>query len=90
MSSAIDAAVFQGLGHVAVDDPQGQPFDDGRLADARLADQHGIVLRAAREDLDHAADFLVAADDRIELACRARSTRSMPYFSKAWNLSSGF
>ena len=63
-----DALVLEAFGHVALDDPQGEAFGDGRLADARLADQHGIVLRAAREDLDHAADFLIAADDRIELA----------------------
>jgi hypothetical protein len=29
---------------------------------------HGIVLGAAREDLDHAADLLVAPDHRVELA----------------------
>ena len=45
-----------------------EPFDDRRLADARLADEHGVVLRAPREHLDHAADFLVAADHRVELA----------------------
>ena len=38
------------------------------MPDAGLADQNRIVLRAAREDLDHAPDLLVAADDRIELA----------------------
>ena len=43
------------LGHVAVDDPLGQALDDGRLADARLAQQHGVVLRAAAEDLDRRA-----------------------------------
>ena len=63
-----DALVLQALRHVALHDPQGEPFGDGRLADARLADQHRIVLRAARKHLDHAADFLVAADHRIELA----------------------
>ncbi len=60
--------VLQALRHVAIDDPEGQPFGDRRLADAGLADEHGIVLRAAREHLDGAADLLVAADDRIELA----------------------
>ena len=44
------------------------PFDDGGLADARLADQHGVVLRAARQDLHHALDLGLAADDRVELA----------------------
>ena len=65
-----DALVLQALRHVALHDAQRQPFGDGRLADARFADQHRIVLRAAREDLDHAADFRVAADDRIEFAAR--------------------
>ena len=45
-----------------------RPFDDRRLADAGLADQHRVVLRAPRQDLDHAADLVVAADHRIELA----------------------
>ena len=60
--------VLQAFRHVAVDDAQRQAFDDRGLADARLADQHRIVLGAARQHLDGAADFLVAADDRIELA----------------------
>ncbi len=46
----------------------GQPLGDGRLADARLADEDGVVLRPAAEHLDHAADLVVAADDRVELA----------------------
>ena len=54
--------------HIAVDDPQREAFDNRRLADARLADQHGIVLRPAGEHLNDAADFFIAADDRIELA----------------------
>ena len=64
--------VLQALGHVAIDDAQRQAFGDGGLADAGLADQHGIVLGAARQHLDGAADFLVAADDRIELAFARR------------------
>ena len=60
--------VLEALGHVAVDDAQGEALDDGGLADARLADQDGVVLGAAGEHLDGAADLLVAADDRIELA----------------------
>ena len=64
-----DHAPFaQRLGHVAGDDPLGQALDDRGLADAGLADQHGVVLGAAREHLDHAADLLVAADHRVELA----------------------
>ncbi len=45
-----------------------QAFDDRGLADARLADQHRIVLGAAGQNLDGAADFLVTTNDRIELA----------------------
>ena len=60
--------VLERLRHVAIDDALRQPFDDRRLADARLADQHGIVLGAPRQHLDGAADLVVAADDRIELA----------------------
>jgi hypothetical protein len=64
--------VAQAFGHVAVDDAQGQSFGDGRLADARLADQNRVVLGAPRQDLDAAADFLVATDDRVELALARR------------------
>jgi hypothetical protein len=60
--------VAQRLGHVAVDDALREPLDDRRLADARLADEHRVVLRPAREHLDDAADLLVAADHRVELA----------------------
>jgi hypothetical protein len=77
------ALVLQRLRHVAVDDAQRQPLDDGGLADAGLADQHGVVLGAARQHLDGAADLLVAADHRVELAAPARppSGRAHTFFS---------
>ena len=59
---------LQRFRHVAIDDAQRQAFGNRRLADARFADQHRIVLGAAREDLDGAADLVVTADDRVELA----------------------
>ena len=62
------ALALQTLGHVAVGDAPGEALDDGGLADARLADQHRVVLRAPAEHLDDAADLVVAADDRIDLA----------------------
>ena len=49
-----------------------RPFGDRGLADAGLADQHRIVLGPAGEHLDRAADFLVAADHRVELAVARR------------------
>ena len=63
-----DALALQPLGDVAGDDPLREPLDDRGLADPGVADQDRVVLRAPREHLDHAADLLVAADDRVELA----------------------
>ena len=52
-----DALVLQALGHVAAHDALGQALDDGRLADARLADQDGVVLGPPRQHLDDAPDL---------------------------------
>ena len=41
-----DAFVFQAFRNIPVDNTLGKTFHDGRLANARLADEHGIVLRA--------------------------------------------
>ena len=65
---ADDALVLEAFRHVAAHDALGEALDDGGLADAGLADEDRVVLRAAREHLDDAADLLVAADDRVELA----------------------
>src|SRR5207302_623225 len=53
---------------VAAYDAPAQPFDDRGLADPGLADEDRVVLGATREDLDDAADLVVAADHRVELA----------------------
>ena len=66
----VDLLVLQQLRHVRVGDPLGEALDDGGLADAGLADEHGVVLRAAREDLHDPLDLDLAADDRVELALR--------------------
>ena len=63
-----DLLVLQSFGTSPRTMRPASPSTIGGLADAGLADQDGIVLGAARQHLDHAADFLVAADDRIELA----------------------
>ena len=55
-------------GHVAGDDAAGEALDDGGFADAGFADQYGVVLGAAAEHLDDAANLFVAADDGVELA----------------------
>src|SRR5262249_43519848 len=63
----VDLLALEQFGHLVAGDPRCQPFDDGRLADAGLADQDRVVLRAAREDLHHALDLGLPADDRVEL-----------------------
>jgi hypothetical protein len=44
----------------------GKTLNNGGLSHSRLADEYGIVLGAAREDLHHAADLLVAAYHRVQ------------------------
>ncbi len=63
-----DLLVLEHGRHIAVDDADGQALDDGGLADAGFADQYRIVLGAPAQDLHGAADFLIAADHRIQLA----------------------
>ena len=65
---ADDPLAAEALWDVAVDDPLRESFDDRRLADAGLTDEHRIVLGPAVEHLDDPADLLVTADDRVELA----------------------
>ena len=62
------ALVRERLGHVARDDALGESLRDGRLADARLADERGVVLGPARQDLDDPLDLLLTADDGVDLA----------------------
>src|SRR5699024_6959106 len=65
---ADERLVPQGFGHVSGDDPLGEAFDDGGLADAGITDEDRVVLRSAGEHLHDAAHLLVTADHRVELA----------------------
>ena len=56
------------LGDLVVGDALGEALDDGRLADARLADEHRVVLGAPAEDLHDPLDLGLTADARVELA----------------------
>ena len=60
--------VAQGIGHFIVDDSLSKAFHDGRFTDTRFADQHGVVFRAALQNLHRAANFVITADHRIKLA----------------------
>ena len=61
-----NALVGEEVRHVAVDDLLRQPFDDGRLSDARLANEDRVVLRPAAEDLLHALELVIPPDERVE------------------------
>ena len=60
--------VLQILRHVAAHDALCQTFHDGGLTGTRFTDEDRVVLRAAREDLQYTTDFIVAADDGVELS----------------------
>ncbi len=62
-----DPPFLEGFRDVLRHDPLGEALDDRGLPDAGLPDEDGVVLRPAGEDLDHAADLVVAADHRVEL-----------------------
>src|SRR5213596_2235698 len=64
----VDLLVLQQLRHLAARDALSEALDHGGLADARLADQHRVVLGAAREDLHDPLDLVLTADDGVELA----------------------
>ena len=63
-----EALITQGLRNVARNDALGEAFNDGRLTDARLADQNRVVLGTAGQDLHDAANLVVAADNRVKLS----------------------
>ena len=58
----VELLVLDRLGHLVGGDALRETLDDGGLADARLADEHRVVLGAARQDLHDALDL--AARDR--------------------------
>ena len=62
------AFVLQHLRHVAGNDALRQAFDDSGLSHAGFTDEHGIIFRAAGENLNHSPNLFIAADDRVELA----------------------
>ena len=63
-----DGDVAQARGHVALHDAHGEAFHHGGLADTRLTGEDGVVLPAPGENVDHLADFEIAAQHRIDLA----------------------
>ena len=60
--------VFKGFGDIPRYDSLGKPFNDGCLSDPRFADDDGIILCPAGQDLHDPADLFIAADHRIKLS----------------------
>ena len=60
------------LGDVPPGHHLGQALDDGRLAHARFADQHRIVLGSTGEDLHDPLQFALPSDDRVQLLLGGR------------------
>src|SRR5207302_4141479 len=60
--------VAEDRGDVAIGDAQGEAFDHGRLADARLADENRIVLSSPEEDVDYLPNLEIATEHLIDLA----------------------
>ena len=64
----IDIGLGQNLRDVAFNNAPGQALGDGCLADTGFADQQRVVLAPPAQGLDDALEFLVAADQRVDLA----------------------
>jgi hypothetical protein len=71
------ALVHQRSGDIAVDDALGESFHDGGLADTGFADEGGVVLGAARQNLNDAFNFHLTTDDGVEFFSSALEVRSV-------------
>ena len=67
-----DLLVQQLLRHIRRGDALGQTLGNSRLAHAGLADQNGVILGAAGQNLDDPLNFLFPSDDRVQLALTGR------------------
>ena len=59
---------FERIGHFTGDDALRQAFHNGGFADTGLANQDRVVFATALQHLDGAANFIISANHRIELA----------------------
>ena len=62
-----DFGALEQIRHVVVEEPGGEAFGERRLAHARVADKHRVVLAAPAEDLHRALELVGTANQRIEL-----------------------
>ena len=63
-----DRDVLEHRRNIAGSDAQRKTFDDGGFADACFSGEDGIVLAAAREDVDDLSDFVITAENCINFS----------------------
>ena len=81
--------VLERFRDVAAHDAPRQALGNRRFAHAGFADEHRVVLGAARQHLHHAADFLVATDDRVNLPLARQRSEVAPVFVERLKFSFG-
>ena len=59
--------VLEAFRHIAIDDTECEPLDNGSLTNTGFSDENRIVFGPARENLNRPTDFFIAANDRIKL-----------------------
>ena len=69
------------LGHLPVHYLGGQSLCNGGLTHAGFAHQDGVVLRAPRKNLQHAADLVVTAYHRVQLPLGSRTSEVYGVFA---------
>ena len=58
----------------------GKALSNGSFANAGLADEHGVILFATAQNLDDATDFLVTANNGVQLALLGFSSQILTIF----------
>src|SRR5437764_7031574 len=81
-----NALVFEERRNFTAHDALRQTFDDGSLADAWFADENRIVLSAATKDLNHALDFIVSSNQRIEPIVGSVFCQVARELEQVWNI----
>src|SRR5438309_3441479 len=81
-----DSFVFKEGRNLAADDSLRQAFDDRRLPHTRFANQNRIVLCAPTENLNHALDFAIAANQWIEPIIRSIFSQVARKFEQVRNV----
>ena len=64
----INLFVLQIVGHVAAYNSSGQSFDDSCFSGSGFANQYGIILGSARQNLQNSSNLFIAPNHRVEFA----------------------